>query len=115
MRKAVFFVISALLLMLGWLWVTSTVWSQAPAPQPPSPAQILEDVTRTKHNLSSVSPDQILSSATAPRPGTTREVFSPETTEICVFCHTPHGAGSVATPLLRAPTWTRTLPGPTTT
>ena len=109
MRKAVFFVISALLLMLGWLWVTSTVWSQAPAPQPPSPAQILEDVTRTKHNLSSVSPDQILSSATAPRPGTSREIFSPETTEICVFCHTPHGASSVATSLLRAPIWNRNL------
>jgi predicted CXXCH cytochrome family protein len=66
-------------------------------------------VTRTKHNLSSVPPDQILSSSTQPRPGTSRDVFSLETTEICVFCHTPHGANSTAASQLRAPIWNRNL------
>lgn len=94
--------------MPGLLWFISTVWSQVPPP-PPSPVQILEDVTRTKHNLSAAAPDQILSSSTEPRPGTSRDVFSPETTEICVFCHTPHGAQSAATSQLRAPLWNRNL------
>ncbi len=99
---------SYFLILAGTLFLLpGSVLSQAPPP--PSPARILEDVTRTKHNLSSVPPDQILSSATQPRPGTSRDVFSPDTTEICVFCHTPHGANPDAASQLRAPIWNRSL------
>jgi cytochrome c553 len=50
-----------------------------------------EDVSRTKHNLSS-NPD----------------INATGTTEICVFCHTPHGGNSVAAG--HAPLWNRLLP-----
>jgi len=92
-----------LILMIALLWPVSAV---SQAPPPPSQVQILEDVTRTKHNLSAVEPREILSSGIA---GTSRDVFSPETAEICVFCHTPHGANPTATSQLRAPLWNRSL------
>ncbi len=107
MRRVVIGVFYLFILISALLWPTRPAVSQAPPP--PSPARILEDVTRTKHNLSSVPPDQILSSATQPRPGTSRDVFSPDTTEICVFCHTPHGANPDAASQLRAPIWNRSL------
>ncbi|MEW6324905.1 MAG: hypothetical protein AB1515_05915, partial [Nitrospirota bacterium] len=50
----------------------------------------------TKHNLSSTP-------STAPR-----DVFTTATSEICVFCHTPHGA-AVETLSLGAPLWNRRL------
>lgn len=53
--------------------------------------RLSEDVSRTKHNLSS-NPD----------------INAEGTTEICVFCHTPHGANSMATG--HAPLWNRLLP-----
>ncbi|MGH7275359.1 MAG: cytochrome c3 family protein, partial [Nitrospiria bacterium] len=106
MRMVVLFAFHSLVLMAVLFWPSGVAVSQLP---PPSSSQVLEDVIRTKHNLSSVPPDVILSSATKPQPGTTRTVFSPETTEICIFCHTPHGANPDATRQLQAPLWNRNL------
>lgn len=55
----------------------------------------LAGITSTKHNLSS--------SGT----GTNHTSGSPSTTQICVFCHTPHGADTTAP----APLWNKALPG----
>ncbi|HUK56414.1 MAG TPA: hypothetical protein VLY20_07135 [Nitrospiria bacterium] len=56
--------------------------------------RLSEDVSRTKHNLSS-NPD----------------INETGTTEICVFCHTPHGANLAASG--QAPLWNRLLPDDT--
>lgn len=53
--------------------------------------KLSEDVSRTKHNLSA-NPD----------------ILATGTTEICVFCHTPHGANLAASG--HAPLWNRLLP-----
>ncbi|MFZ5861465.1 MAG: cytochrome c3 family protein [Nitrospirota bacterium] len=85
--------------------------AQPPPPPPPPPSQqVLEDITNTKHNLSSVDPAQLLSSGVLPRPGTSRDAQSTPagTSEICVFCHTPHGA-SVTGGEFKAPLWNRNL------
>ena len=58
------------------------------------PAGRISDVRNTKHNLSA------LASA-----GSTRSVQSPDEEEICVFCHTPHGA-NLAAP---GPLWNRSI------
>jgi len=63
-------------------------------------AQVLD----TKHNLSATAPG-------ANTPGSTRVNFmtgTGATTQVCVFCHTPHGAASAEAPL-----WQRTLAGAT--
>jgi hypothetical protein len=91
-------------------------WSQTgrtqPPPPPPPPAsqQVLEDITNTKHNLSSIDPAQLLSSGVFPRPGTSRDAKAAPggTTEICVFCHTPHGASATGGGF-RAPLWNRNV------
>jgi len=73
-----------------------------------------ENVSATKHNLSAIPLDpqqqQIF-----------KEIFSPDhqrniktspangTTEVCVFCHTPHGASREGVKI-RAPIWNRQLP-----
>jgi hypothetical protein len=54
-----------------------------------------EDVTHTKHNLVA-NPD----------------ILAVGTTEVCVFCHTPHG-GTRVEPDSSAPLWNRMLPGKT--
>ncbi|MBI3606421.1 MAG: cytochrome c3 family protein [Nitrospirae bacterium] len=79
-------------------------------PAPPPNQQVLEDITNTKHNLSSVDPSRLLSSGTLPRSGTERDAKSVPggTSEICVFCHTPHGASATGTSL-KAPIWNRNL------
>ena len=79
-------------------------------PPPPPNQQVLEDITNTKHNLSSVDPNRLLSSGTLPRSGTERDAKAAPggTSEICVFCHTPHGASSSGTSL-KAPLWNRNL------
>ena len=62
-------------------------------------AQRVSDVRNTPHNLS------------AQGPGTTRAAAG-GTTEVCVFCHTPHGASqadAAGTPL-RGPLWNRRVP-----
>ncbi len=53
--------------------------------------KLSEDVSRTKHNLTA-NPD----------------ILATGTTEICVFCHTPHGANLAANG--QAPLWNRLLP-----
>ena len=58
----------------------------------PASAQL---ISTTKHNLGST--------------GTGSVTFS-GTTEICVFCHTPHGADTSAA----VPLWNRVLPAPNT-
>ena len=59
------------------------------------------NVRNTVHNLSSTGPTDV---------GVTRTVSSASETEICVFCHTPHGADTSQTPL-----WNKTLGGATYT
>ncbi len=54
-----------------------------------------EDVKNTRHNLSSSGP-------------TERSVFTTQTTEICIFCHTPHGANPDSVSF-GAPIWNRRL------
>jgi hypothetical protein len=72
--------------------------------------QVLEDITNTKHNLSSIDPQQLLSSGVLPRPGTSRDAQSAPggTSEICVFCHTPHGASATGAGF-KAPLWNRNV------
>jgi len=72
-----------------------------------------EDVSSTKHNLSAVPLD-------AEQQQIFNEIFSPDqqrnvkstlengTTEVCVFCHTPHGASREGI-AIRAPIWNRNL------
>ena len=71
---------------------------------PPTSAQRISDVRGTKHNLS------------ADGPGTVKASPTGGTNEVCVFCHTPHGAstqdeGGAA---LRAPLWNRRVPAGST-
>ena len=73
-----------------------------------------ENVSATKHNLSAIPLD-------ADQQQVFKEIFSPDhqrnvktsavngTTEVCVFCHTPHGASREGIKI-RAPIWNRQLP-----
>ncbi len=94
--------------ILGWTNEGRT--QPPPPPPPPSNQQVLEDITHTKHNLSSVDPSVLLSSGVLPRAGSERDAKSEPggTSEICVFCHTPHGASATGTGL-KAPLWNRNL------
>ena len=68
-------------------------------PAAPANGQRVSDVRGTRHNLS------------VNGPGTTRAAVG-GTTEVCVFCHTPHGATQQdqgGTPL-RSPLWNRRVP-----
>lgn len=58
-------------------------------------AERISDIRRTKHNLSSVDYAG----------GPTRVVKAVEETELCVFCHTPHG--STTDTAIKAPLWNR--------
>lgn len=77
-------------------------YSQLPPPLPPVPVplvpSVLEDIRNTKHNLSSIPPA-----------GIQRNVYTEQTTEICIFCHTPHGASAEAASTITAPLWNRNL------
>ncbi|MFQ5454799.1 MAG: cytochrome c3 family protein [Nitrospirota bacterium] len=68
-----------------------------------------EDVRNTKHNLSINPPDLSLYPPINPPEGFERNVSTKDTTEICVFCHTPHGANSNAVSSVKAPIWNRFL------
>ena len=86
---------------LRLLWLLLVVLACTPARL--ADAQRVSDVRGTRHNLST--------SGT----GTTHAA-SGGTSEVCVFCHTPHGAtqadqGGAA---LRAPLWNRRVPAGTT-
>ena len=69
----------------------------------PTLAQRISDVRGTRHNLS------------ANGPGTTHAAAG-ATTEVCVFCHTPHNAtqSDLGGATLRAPLWNRRVPSGTT-
>lgn len=69
----------------------------------PAPAQRVPDVRGTKHNLSVDGPGSVKAAAGG-------------TTEVCVFCHTPHAATQQdpgGAPL-RGPLWNRRVPAGTT-
>jgi len=107
-RAALFPAVIVVGAILGWTNEGRT--QPPPPPPPPSNQQVLEDITRTKHNLSSVDPSALLSSGVLPRAGSERDAKSEPggTSEICVFCHTPHGASATGTGL-KAPLWNRNL------
>lgn len=66
-------------------------------------AERVSDVRNTKHNLSTSGPGSVRAA-----PG--------GTTEICVFCHTPHGATAqdASGAGVRAPLWNRRIPAGST-
>src|SRR4249920_2411127 len=71
---------------------------------------IEEDILNTKHNLSATPPTKPLPTILPPTSGQEqRNVYTPETTEVCVCCHTPHGGSLKAAQDLRAPLWNRNL------
>ncbi|MBI3353019.1 MAG: hypothetical protein HY036_10640, partial [Nitrospirae bacterium] len=82
------------------------------APPPGAPPTKHEDITNTRHNLSANPPDVTKHPEIFPK-GTAgadpRRVFTPQTNEICVFCHTPHGANLAAATSIQAPIWNRQL------
>ena len=80
---------------LRWLPVLALV-AGAGVDAPPVGAARVPDVANTKHNLS------------VSGPGTVKAVSE---TQICVFCHTPHGAQSAPA----APLWNRKFSGATYT
>jgi hypothetical protein len=82
-QPALLFVLIALLALVAWL-----------APVLPATAAKISDISNTKHNLSKSGP------------GTAKATTE---TQICVFCHTPHGAENVT----GAPLWNRKLSGAT--
>ena len=59
----------------------------------PAQAQRVSDVRQTRHNLSAAGP------------GTTKAASE---SQVCVFCHTPHGSDTSAA----VPLWNRTLANP---
>ncbi len=83
-RLLVFFTIPLLLVVAGWPWLESQ-------------AARMADVRRTKHNLSAVDYAG----------GPLRDVKANTETQICVFCHTPHG--STLDPGVKTPLWNRAL------
>ncbi|NKE70517.1 cytochrome c3 family protein [Candidatus Manganitrophus noduliformans] len=85
---------------------------RSPSSAQPTSEPFNEDVSNTKHNLSA-NP--------VPNPTLFQELFDPDmernvksvdgpqgTTEVCVFCHTPHGASQEGVKI-RAPIWNRNL------
>ena len=91
MRYREYFIASSLMLVVAVLWVSS------------ASAARISDVTNTKHNFSSTHTPNILGG------GDTRTVKSQNESEICVFCHTPHGANASEGPL-----WNREIPASST-
>ncbi|TAJ99849.1 MAG: hypothetical protein EPO39_16360 [Candidatus Manganitrophaceae bacterium] len=85
---------------------------RSPSSAQPTVEPFNEDVSNTKHNLSA-NP--------VPNPTLFQHLFDPDmerniksaagpngTTEVCVFCHTPHGASQEGVKI-RAPIWNRNL------
>ena len=68
-------------------------------------ANARSNIRNTRHNLSSSAPSR---QATSGNSSTTEAIISPDTAqtqEICIYCHTPHGA----TPSPGTPLWNRAL------
>jgi len=80
-------VTSVTLLVVGSLWASS------------ASAARISDIRNTKHNFSSTVTPNILGG------GDQRTVKSTNESEICIFCHTPHGAN-----LTEGPLWNREIP-----
>ncbi|MBI5192683.1 MAG: hypothetical protein HZA08_04465 [Nitrospirae bacterium] len=102
MKRHSYFLISGFLLFLLFFFIITNknTHSQQIPPPPPVPVplvpSIVEDIRNTKHNLSSIGPAG-------------RNIYTEQTTEICVFCHTPHGASVDAASQINAPIWNRNL------
>ena len=105
--------LSAVFVLVALGWATTfidTGFSQVGPPAGLSTKH--EDITNTRHNLSAIPPDPTKHPEIFPKGSAgqdPRRVFTPQTTEICVFCHTPHGANPTATSALQAPLWNRSL------
>jgi Doubled CXXCH motif (Paired_CXXCH_1) len=84
--------------VIGALIAAAAVWLAVPAA-----AQRISDVKGTRHNL---SVDGAFGTHAAPG----------ATTEVCVFCHTPHGAtqADLGGAPLRSPLWNRRVPAGST-
>ncbi|NOX90904.1 MAG: hypothetical protein GXP18_00200 [Gammaproteobacteria bacterium] len=87
MRKNEFVIAGMLVLVSVVVWVS------------PASAARIADIRNTKHNFSDFVTPDILGG------GDTRTVKATEEAEICVFCHTPHGANQSEGPL-----WNRAIP-----
>ncbi|MBI5756483.1 MAG: hypothetical protein HZA12_06110 [Nitrospirae bacterium] len=102
-----------LLLVCILLWPGRMALTQLSQPPPPPPVpgmpSILEDIRNTRHNLSSVPPPDTAIFEKLYGPGVQRRVFTVETTEVCIFCHTPHGASVETASQINAPLWNRSL------
>ena len=87
MRNKGFVVASSLVLVAAVLWMSS------------ASAARVSDIRNTKHNFSSTVTPNILGG------GDQRTVRSQSESEICIFCHTPHGAN-----VSEGPLWNREIP-----
>lgn len=65
------------------------------------------DVRSTKHNLSAAATGTATPTGTVPA----RTIRATDETQVCVFCHTPHGAETPAD--VKGPLWNRKLSGAT--
>ncbi|MBS1157718.1 MAG: hypothetical protein H6R15_137 [Proteobacteria bacterium] len=73
----------------------------------PVEAARISDIRGTKHNLSAAADGSGYTSPTAGAGNVpSRDIKATSETQVCVFCHTPHGASSSATPL-----WNRKVAG----
>ncbi len=77
-----------------WVLAVGLVWMLLPWPGVVW-ADIISDISNTKHNFS----------ATVVPQGVERQAHASSESQICAFCHTPHGA----TPEQAAPLWNRQL------
>jgi len=106
--KAILLISIAALMAFGAYLLERRSWAQ------PTSEPFNEDVSSTKHNLSALP-------LTADQQVVFEQLFSPDkqrniksssgpngTTEVCVFCHTPHGASREGV-AIRAPIWNRKL------
>jgi hypothetical protein len=82
------FVIAGITVLATMVWMSS------------ASAARISDVRNTKHNFSSTVTPNILGG------GDTRTVKSQSESEICVFCHTPHGSNAAS----QGPLWNREIP-----
>jgi len=87
MQNRGFLVTGAVVLVSMLMWMSS------------ASAARIADIRNTKHNFSSTVTPNILGG------GDTRTVKSNSESEICIFCHTPHGANQSEGPL-----WNRDIP-----
>lgn len=98
----------ALIVFLLSAWLASGVLAQVPGR--------VSDVRGTKHNFSTTP------SPTGPTLAQlNRNVYSSTETQVCVFCHTPHGAtqwdntgGTQSTNAAPTPLWNRAIPATST-